>query len=324
MSRNRKRRRDIADRRKSVAYFPPTGMHRLGQGDLHMLREDISHRLIPYGHRSNHWPDYKVSVEPHSEEATAALLEGLALEEREYELNSVFGGFVRRVADLILYQGEAFFEIVFDDDTEPKGFLIAPFPPGEVKVYEGVVTQIIPREVQAARQLVEPFVEIPERSVLRISFPPTLGGKRAALKLTSSLEALGSSIMPEFAEGDFTRVTQEFGFNVSNNYRELRDVALAKATAALGWDARSLMDNKITEFYKFHRNLRFSYSMALLREHVLHRLNTVVSPALGRIGLKGLLVVSGLPTSKLFEAKLQELVEGSLCFKEVLELIWMY
>lgn len=312
------------ERRKSVAFFPPREGHPFAQGDLHMLREDIHHRVMPIGHRTENWPDYRVTVEPFSEAASECFLTALSVDERGYDLESVLRNFVWRAVDLILYQGEAFFELVFDADDEPKGFLLAPLPPGQVNVFEGTVTQIIPREVQMARGLAQPFIELPESDVLHFTFPDSLGGKAGITGLTAELEQLGGSVLPQFAEGDFAGMVREFGFNVGEEYRELRFVALGRATARLGWNGRSLWDEKTTEFYKMYRTLKFSHSMCVLREHTVRCLNSFLGArVMRRVGLEGTLTVTGIPNSKDLEAKLGELLEGKLGFGDSLKYIYL-
>ena len=323
MARNRRRRKDLADNRRSVPFFPAAGPGRHDQADLHMLREDIHHKIIPLGGRSRRWPDYRASVVPAGDETSELILDALALEEREYDMTSAFGAFVRRTVDLILHQGEAFYEVVYDREKDPEAFLFAPLPPGEYRVFEGTFTQILPPAVQTARGLSRPFVELPEEDIIRISFPDSLGGKDAVLMLLDAFESMGNSILPGFAGTDFAGFSREFGLQVGVEYREMREVALARATSALGWDTRSLLDGKITQFYRYHRMLKFSLSMARLREHFLERLNAALIPPMGRVGIEGSIVVEGLPTAATFEAKIAELASGELPFNQVFDLLWM-
>lgn len=308
----------MTSRRKTVAFFPKYERH-LSEGmETHMLREDADHRVMPFGHESQNWPDYRVTVEPYSEAAKECLEVALSLEEREYHLTPALAKFVRRAVSLILYEGEAFFELVFDSDDEPKGFLLGALPPGRVELYEGIVTQYLPHEVQRGLRLAQPFIEIPERNVLHFTFPKSLGGKEAILNQKAELQRLGNSVMPRFAEGDFIGVSREFGFNVGDAYRELRDVAFGRATARLGWNGRFRLDEKVTEFYKMYRLLKFAVSLAHVREHVIRCLNEFIEPVMKRVGLTGSVVVSGLPSAKDMDGKLEDLVAGDLSFKDAL------
>ena len=137
---------------------------------MHMLREDINNQLMPFGNSSRNRPDYKVTVEPPNEAASECLMEALGYGEREYDLASALEGFVRRVVNLFLNQGEAYFELLLDSDEAPKRFLLAPLPPGEIQTFEGIATQIIPREVQVKLELPNPSIEISRKQVVSLHF----------------------------------------------------------------------------------------------------------------------------------------------------------
>lgn len=322
MRRKQVRHGDITARRKSIAYFPPASRDATSpyQAELNMLKDDMDSSIMPVGSSSEHWPEYKVFVDPPSEEATECLVAALAFEDYEADLASALARFVSRSLAYILHEGEVFLEIVFDSDENPKSFWLTPFPPDDVKIFDGMVTQVIPLEVQQARGLTKAFIELHESDVLHFTFPDSLGGKDGLLRLKAGLEGLGGSL-PQFAEGDYDRMRRDFGFSVSVDYHVLRDLALARMTAKLGWHTRSLLRDKVTEFYSFYRYIKFARAMALLREHVVQCLNETCMVALPRIGLSGQISVVGLPTSEELAAKLNELVDGTLSFEEAMKYI---
>lgn len=151
MARRRHQARDLSARRKSVAYFPPEGPDRFSYGDLYLLSDDINTHIISSGSSSHTWPDYRIDVEPFSQAAEECLVAAISVHEREYDLTSAVAEFIKWSAGIILYQGEAFFEVVFDDDEHPKSFLLAPLPPGKVTIDSGMVIQSIPSEVQTVQ-----------------------------------------------------------------------------------------------------------------------------------------------------------------------------
>lgn len=315
MPRTKDRIQEMAARRKSVAYLSPRDSARLPHLERDMLIEDVDHTIMPLGSYGRTNSGYNVSVNPPSDEASACLQTAFTSEECEYDLASSLAMFIRRAANVILYQGEAFYEVVFDGNEKPKGFWLAPLPLGEVKMYRRVVRQMIPPDIQLARGLKHAYVEMPASDVVHFSFPASLGGKQGIAQLTAGLEHLGGSL-PQFADSNFGKL-REVGFEVAE-YHELRDCALGQITAKLGWHARSLMERRTTEIYTVYRKLKFNRSLALVREHILNYVNRSIEPALRRIGLKGVLSVSGLPTSEDMEAKLKELIEGKLSFADAL------
>ena len=316
MQRDADRLEAMAKRRKSVGYFPPDASRRGPHLERHMLIENIDHTIMPVGSYSrNKWGTYGVSLSPPSDQANECLQVAFISDEWEYDLASSLATFLRRAITVICYQGEAFYELVFDSDTKPTGFWLAPFPLGKVKVGRKVVRQMISNEIQRARKLKRPYVDIPKSDVLRVTFPPSWGGKQGLARLTAGLEHLGSSL-PQFGEGSFGRLG-EAGVEVTE-YHTRRDCALAQITAKLGWHARFLLDRKVTEIYSVYRRLKFMQSVALIREHAIVELNRVVEPALKRLGLAGSLSVEGLPTWADTDQAIRRLLEGTLTFSDAL------
>jgi hypothetical protein len=313
MRRRKDRVNAIANRRKSVAYFPANQPRLLPHPERHMVTEDIYHAIMPTGHYGSGNNVYRVSVTPSSERVAACLEVALTSDERAYDLASAVSTFVTRAVTVILYDQEALFEVVFDKDANPRAFWLAPFPFGKVKTSRTVVRQMVPAEIQRERRLKHGYVEIPKGDVVRFSFPASLGGKQGVAKLLTGLERL-RGLVPQFAESAYGRLG-EVGVD-STAYYHLRQCAIGQVTARLGWPGRWLMDEKTTEIYSLFRQLKFRHSLALIREHVLEELNRAIGPALRRVGLEGQLVVSGLTTSQEAEARVKALLDGSLTFAD--------
>lgn len=309
--------------RKSVTFFPQNHMVQTPSFESAMLHEDLIHRVFPTGYRSSRTTELSINIEPFSDEIYDCLSNAFFIHEPDKDLDSAVRSFVEHSIHMILYQSEVFFELVFDNISQSKAFLITPLPLGEVRIDNGTVVQFIPPQVQEARGLHHPFVEIPEMNILHFSFPESLGGMAGIGRLISDFESFGGSLLPKFAEDDYERTMQEFGNALLKEYHNTREMAIATSSSSLGWACRNLWNNKITEYYSVYRQLKFARSAALIREHILLCLNEFISKrALPRFGLEGNITITGVPDSNDLNTKLKELSEGTLSFKDALDYVY--
>ncbi len=311
----------ISERRKSLAHLTQERRHHSVHPERDMLMQDADHAILPSGSSRRDRPECRLTLEPFSKEASDCLLTALTFDDTELELETAVTNFVRRSLSFILHENEVFYELVFDAAKDPQAFWLAPLPPGKVKVAKERIRQFIPAETRKAKGLKNPWIDIPSTDVLHISFPQALGGIRAVRELTTSMERLGPFV-PQFAEGDVTSAMREFGFDMERTYRRYRELTLARVTSKLGWDGRGAFKEKTTEFYRWHRQLRFSACMAVLRAHIISSLNHVTEPALKRVGLAGRICLSGFPSATEIAAKSAELVEGKLGFADIVKYIY--
>ena len=71
-----------------------------------------------------------------------------------------------------------------------------------------------------------------------------------------------------------------------------------------------------TEYYYIIRNLQFSYSKALLREHILSEINSLIK----RLGIDNEIVITGIATSTDIAEAIRKLDEGKIGFSEALRI----
>ncbi|WP_422932165.1 hypothetical protein [Singulisphaera sp. PoT] len=315
--------REIAKRRKSLPFFAMQSEQvREISSDWHMMSEDMCNRIMPFGRSSRSPSEYRIAIEPDSQNLDEILRMALMTEHHEHSLESTIEDLFRQALRFVLLQGEAIYEIVYDSDDSPKQFVLVVLPPGESHTFMEVLTQVIPDREAARRGLRVSGIDIEVSNIVRFTFPDSLGGKSGTLGLIEAVGELGNALSPAFVTEDRDAAHKEFGYGLLSDYHQLRELALARVTAKLGWNARSLMDKSTTEFYQFYRHLKFARSLALIREHFLKILNGAIVTPFKRIGLEGELKIMGIPTAEELDLKLNGLLDGETSFEEVLRLAY--
>lgn len=99
----------------------------------------------------------------------------------------------------------------------------------------------------------------------------------------------------------------------------MHNLALAKATRIIGWNARQLFQNEALEYYLTHRFLSFESFKIALRDNILKTLNEGLERAGKIVGFKAHILVTGLSSRSDVEAAMGRLKAGNSTFKEILE-----
>jgi len=120
--------------------------------------------------------------------------------------------------------------------------------------------------------------------------PKPLGGYRGYRAIVRKLHRF-DGYGPRFWRNDLERgiaQTSNFNFQV---YRRQIELFEARITKKWGWNRRDFSGQNWTEFMQFYRTLTFRWAQAVLREHIISELNSL----LARLNIRARVSVSGMP-----------------------------
>jgi hypothetical protein len=324
----RKRTEELPSSRKSVWYYPE--MDHVASSDAqersaffeslqsHMLIEDIDVQVIPYVRLSDKEP-FTVEILPASEEVQSLVADALTSRDRGWhnELASSLADFVRECTQSVITAGKAIYEIVYSSnpsDQKVVAFHLEPIRAFTVKCRAGKYYQEIP-EKAAERLGVSRSISLPADSILIFRLPREV--RKTVERTLQTLVVLSKKIMPEFAM-NFAEAASKFHYD-SSNQLYVQKLALADAGKAIGWNARSLVEDDMLEFYSLKRLLRFERFKIVVRDSIIDTLNEGLKRAGRRMGFEGQIRLHGLPRLSDVERAESELESGSKSFGEVLK-----
>jgi hypothetical protein len=285
-----------------------------------MLVEDLHLGLMPI--RGSRPRGYQVTLAPSNQESIEEICFGLpSFHGDPREPMEAVEDFVNYVAQIIGYDGEAFFEIVYfyeKEDQPPRRFRLEHIPRETLhRRIGGYIQKGFFRDTYSATK--KDFkIEIPRDYVAHFEVPHNLGGPERHRQVLEKLIRLSDvSMTPKFAEPTGGHEIWPTYFDFSR-YNSLHHSEVFRVTRHWGWIARQYDNPHTTEFFSVYRFLRFELTKAYLREEILRILNQT----LGSIGTTMPPVirveVTGLPSSSEIQAIISQLAGGSIGFKEAI------
>ncbi len=276
---------------------------------LHMFTQDIAVSLMPRAAWSRRRA-IRVTING-SEEGTdraLLLLESLS-GDNHYEVEDTVASAVDRIAQYLAAWGEVVLEVLRNESGEAVAF--SAFTPDSVHSVGLGWLQWIPAEEREHMKQPKRALFFPRSSVFRITVPRPLGGRGGHRRLVKRLIKF-DSLGPKFVQTDLEagKWPAEVEFGSYHRSKRILDYIL---TNRWGWNARDTSLQYVTEFYQVWRWLRFQKALSILRQHVLHELNSFFSAE--RIGAT--IVVEGVPEAKAIALCESDLLAGRLGFKEV-------
>jgi len=279
-------------------------------GEAYMFATDIHTGVMPISARAAKHQDFTATLsgDDTSVEEAKSLLASLGSFDR-HDLREGLCDAVNDIAQALAWSGRSVFELSKGRDGK---ICLFPIPNRGLFFMPTRLLQIIPKVDREYWKRSVSFVN--SNTVWRLDMPPALGGARGHRRLLAELEAAESS-GPKFWLDAINDGRAEVHFNFKD-YRRERDILIRSQTKAWGWNARDWNSELATEFYTFHRAIRFRIAQAVLREHIVYELNGLFA----RLKLNVVLDVSGLPTPKEIRKLLREMSEGSIFYGKVFEL----
>lgn len=276
----------------------------------HMYSEDWHLGILPFKK-----PDFKVNVYPENQQTQLAQL--LKPSRCRHDLLvDAFEDFLRKVIQLMIYDGMAMFEIC--KTNKDKEYVLESFNPETVKIEDDRAVQIVAKEDLYEDQDYYYSGSIDDLFIIEI--PTWLEGGKGLQSVIQSLhlESNRSLVATKFLKIGTENKQHYFDYNV---FHENSNLDVLKLTNDSGWDMRQSANEHITEFYWVYRALKFRTNQARLREYIVDKINSDLIPKLNRKGATiQKIELSGIRTYLELEKLQDDLILGKVGFFEALDL----
>ncbi|WP_456679307.1 MULTISPECIES: hypothetical protein [unclassified Bradyrhizobium] len=275
-----------------------------------MFIQDIPLSIMPINSREGTY-DAKITGDPRDVAQAVDLLQMFVRYDRT-NVKQLIADAVTEIARSLAWYGRAPYEISKFEGDESPGVELTSFTPRRLLVTPWFCVQVVPR-VERDR-LKKAFVAIPRRDVWIVDMPRSLGGYWEYRKILRRLARFHTAA-PAFWMKDLEasgRGASYFDFSV---YRRETEVLQCRITRRWGWNHRDLTSNNWTEFALFYRMMTFRASQALLREHILLELNSLLK----RLAIKAEIEISGLATSENIFGLRSEMALGNISYAKAYE-----
>lgn len=123
-------------------------------------------------------------------------------------------------------------------------------------------------------------------------------------------------LCPAFAKENINLIQSTPGYDVIAYARSTK-LLVNKLTKRWGWNRRDLVSENATEFYGIFKYVSFEWAKALLREHIIQEINSLLRD----LGINCFINVVGLPGSQDILKARQGLLDGSVSFDQVFDLV---
>ncbi|SYZ71944.1 hypothetical protein TRIP_C20059 [Candidatus Zixiibacteriota bacterium] len=306
-------------RRHSLARDPYSEMI-LTSANSHMLIEDIHTGIIPFSYDEYKSPN-GVSLEPASEEVEQMICNALPSHYgRTDDLRGMVCGFVRYAAHVLAAYGKLDCEIVyyFADQERKKcmAFELHHIPHGIVHHVMGIPFYFDTSGEDVKKlSLFKRVRRIDPARLILLDLPSELGSPRRHRRLIGNMARLGQSVIPSFALEEMKQDKVEKVFDFMS-YRKSYELWIASITMHLGWTARGTYRERSTEYFRLVRHLKMKRQMALLRIHIMARLNEALLKVGQVMGFNNQIRMEGLPTPEKYDELIVKLSKGELPFAE--------
>lgn len=281
-----------------MANFPGSGPRKIPGFYTHMFIEDLHTGIMGYSIDDEKEQRRRIRVNGEEDAVEAAEHVGASLARGAmYSASKAIESAIESVALHLAWYGQTVYEICKGDDGEPS---LQGIPPYHLFRVPTAFVQLVPladrRWSEGRRYTVLP---ISQAWVVRI--PRSLGGANGYRRLLNKLNAF-SATGPEFWNRDLQagKFNSDFSFS---DYKRMQSASVARITRAWGWNRRDTSSNFDTEFFYFHRSLRFRYAQAVLRDHIVAEFNRLLS----RLCINARVELEGYPSP----AKIEELIEAA-------------
>jgi len=289
-----------------------------------MLIEDVYSQIMPLSAFSTR-AKIRVALVPPSAAAEGIVASALSSRERSrrHELGPAVCDFMRKCVQTMMVFGEAVYEIVYLTENESgiaRGFELQYVPPMTVTRKGGLFIQHVPDEI-AREHHVPTSIALPAQSVL--IFEPPASRRQQISRATDALARLSGNPIPDFAFEDGRRTATTLQFD-SGNHAHAQELALAEATRAIGWSARGLLQDCMSDVYRLRRELRFERFKIEMRTAILETLNIGLRRTDGKLAGLGQIEISGLPTARDVSSAEEQLEAGGTPFGQIINPFLQY
>jgi len=282
-----------------------------------MFVEDLTQGIMPIGGESKEYPDFQVEFKGKSNqiERAKSLLDSLnyrGYKSKGYRNEEdLVSKTIRNICENIASSGNAVYEIFFPKKDQPALLLL---PSNLIKLPFSYLYR--PSNRHEDSEISNKFFW--QYETFEVSIPRPLGGKRSYQKLINTLK----SIKPNAPEINLKNLKQDQGETMEFDFDEfdrLTKLGVDEATKVWGWGhsswTSSYEDKKWTEYYEMERQIKFFRSKAILRDHILGKLNNSLFP---KLGYNVNISYQGIPSPDDINDLQDRLRNGELKFEEII------
>jgi len=231
----------------------------------------------------------------------------------QYFLNESLQSAIEALSLYLITYGEVYLEIVCKDDTDKIdiGSNKPVFLPwGKVIKLLNRFFQIVPIANWGHQE--KKFYILPASRIWHVQLPKQLGTPRAHRRMLKRLARL-SVVTPGFVrKNGIYDESARYDFIAQRHYQ---DIAAESETAKWGGSQGASQIEGTTEYHLVVTRLKSAYSQALIREHLINEINTLIA----RLGADNALEVEGLVSSATINEAMNKLEKGDIGFSEALD-----
>lgn len=251
----------------------------------HMFVQDVHAAVVPYGPRRNGAIVGRIEGSEGDIAIAAPTLRSLSEHAHRWDgPDQTIPGAVRTVVQHMLWRGYGAFLIdePAHEDVRRGGLPqegdvtfrpIRPLPYGWMFRTPFGMIEVFGRAGQWGRE--RQFLRFyPRRRVWLVDFPRSLGGRWGFWWMLKRLQ-LFSSVFPSWSAEVIGQEENYLRFDVTG-YSRLKAAYQAESAARWGWSGRDYSTTHQTEFFSVYRTVTFHHALAILREHVIVRLNSLL------------------------------------------------
>lgn len=273
--------------------------------DVHMFTEDVCTGVMPIGGRRHKQKAFSVEFLGGVRECEKAMETLSCISDSDrYDPAKTVCDVVNEIARHMAWEGLAVFEIL---DGGECVYISSITSKCLFRIFNWYL-QIIPSGDRVLWN--RKFSFVASSKVWEVEMPTRLGGMRGYKKTLDKLRKY-SGLDSMLYRSDFQEKFASHGFDFLK-HEKYRRICVNTLTKSWGWNRRDWSQESCTEFYSFHRLLRFRYSQALLREHIIAEINQLLQ----RLNIKCELMVTGLPSPNDILRALDEMQKGEISFSE--------
>jgi hypothetical protein len=267
--------RRAREKAKAIAFFPSLsnrddpGLH------SHMFIQDLYSSVVPFSKRRSRTAE--ITGKEDAREKALGLCRSLARYDSRDVTQAVVGA-IEDIAMRLAWNGRAFFEVIQQAD-EPQ-ITLNSFSSWHLLHLPAIYIQFIPKADRehfgrAERHYIRKIMNlISAKDVWKIEIPRRLGGYSSYKRLLRGFKRV-PDVGPDFLTSDLKQ--RQFTPNFDPGaYFDAQVQYISRITRGWGWNRRDFSLKYDTEFYTFHRTLRFKWAQALLREHIITELNSLL------------------------------------------------
>lgn len=280
-----------------------------------MLIDDVQLSILPFPDRSK--DEYEIKLTASDSNVEALIIDAIETRYGRNDLTYTLYEFFKQCAGVLIAYGQAAYEIVYLSTSDGKfdSFRLSPIAPSGLIAKKGKFQQYQATPMADGTNLREGVVDLPAESVLLFELPENV--RAGHDQMMQSLAFAGENFIPEFALPNMVKPTILFSLD---DYSLSRNIAVAKATQRIGWNARNYGTEYRFEHYVWHRQLIFYRFLCNLRENILRTLNEGLTRIGERMGFRAELSFENLPSVDDVDTALKKLHDGDLkTFSEVLD-----